>query len=125
MKLNLKYFNLMGIAIALGVFIAGCYPNGPEYNSDYALVVTDYDSEFDFGSKKTYYMPDEIKFETNIDGLTDEKIREFEKLILDLIESNMSARGYTRIDTTAGTAPDLVMSVVAFSYRKFRCRMGT
>lgn len=115
MKLNLKHFNLLGLAAIIAVLTAGCYPNGPEYTSDYSLVVTDYDNEFDFGSKKTYYMPDTIFFETNIDDITEEKIREFEKLVLDLVESNMTDRNYTRIDTSAAEPPDLVINIIALA----------
>jgi len=114
MKLNLKHFKLLGMTLAFGILIAGCYPNGPEYNSDYSLVVTDYANEFDFGSKKTYYLPDTIGFQTNTE-VSDAIIRQYEELILDLVESNMNDRNYTRIDTSAAEPPDLVISVTAIA----------
>ena len=115
MKLNLKHFNLLGFTAVIAILIAGCYPKGPEYISDYSLVVTDYDNEFDFGSKKTYYMADTINFETNIDDASDEIIRQFEELILDVVESNMSDRNYTRIDTSASETPDLFIGITAIA----------
>jgi len=114
MKLNLKHFKLLGMTLAFGILIAGCYPGGPEYNSDYSLVVTDYDNEFDFGSRKTYYLPDTIGFQTNTE-VSDAIIRQYEELILDLVESNMNDRNYTRIDTSAAEPPDLVISVTAIA----------
>jgi hypothetical protein len=47
--------------MVLGVaLLYGCYPKGPEYTSDYDLVVSDYDPDYDFGSQKTYFMPDTV-----------------------------------------------------------------
>ena len=106
----------MGLGAALVIILSGCYPQGPEYISDYSLVVTDYDDAFDFGSRKTYYMPDTIDFETNIDDDDiEDKLREFEELILNEVESNMSDRNYTRIDTTSLEDPDLVITIVVIA----------
>jgi len=104
----------MGLGTALIIILSGCYPQGPEYVSDYSLVVTDYDPDFDFGSRKTYYMPDTISFETNVTGDIEEKLREFETLILETIERNMSDRNYTRIDTTQAE-PDLIITTLAIA----------
>jgi hypothetical protein len=116
MNIKSKYFNLSGFIVALIIILAGCYPKGPEFIQDYGIVVTDYDPDFDFGSKKTYYMPDTIGFETNIgDDNIEEVIRQYEELILGLIEDNMSARNYQRIDTSAAEQPDLVIGVTALA----------
>jgi hypothetical protein len=116
MYIKLKYLSLTGFVVALIIVLSGCYPKGPEYIQDYGIVVTDYDPDFDFGSKKTYYMPDTIAFETNMEGEDiEDKLREFEELILNLVENNMSDRNYQRIDTTAAQPPDLVIAISALA----------
>jgi len=106
------YFPLI---IVMAASLYGCYPGGPEYTSDYSLVVTDYEKDFDFGSKKTYFMPDTVNFETNDKDISDEIVRGFEELILDEVESNMSARGYVRVDSTAQESPDLFIGIDVFA----------
>ena len=113
MNIRSKYLSLLGWALVLIFLISGCYPKGPEFISDYNLVVTDYDTDFSFGSKKTYFMPDTINFETNIDDISDERVRQFEELILEGVESNMADRDYTRIDTTSTSPPDMVITISA------------
>jgi len=116
MNIKTKYFNLSGLVVVLIIMMAGCYPKGPEYIQDYGIVVTDYDPDFDFGSRKTYYMPDTIHFETNMqDDDIEEIIRQYEELILGLVEDNMSDRSYERIDTSAAELPDMVISVNAIA----------
>jgi len=108
-----KHFNLMGLVAAMAILLSGCYPGGPEYVSDYSLVVTDYDPDFNFGSKKTYYMPDTVDFQTNDPDISDERVREFEELMLSTVASNMTDRNYTRIDISSPEAPDLVVTIAA------------
>jgi hypothetical protein len=111
MKQRLRSWNLMGWVTVLLIVLSGCYPNGPEFIQDYNIVVTDYDPDFDFGSRKTYYMPDTINFETNITGEDiEERLREIEALILDVVEDNMADKNYDRIDTTSIADPDLVLT---------------
>ena len=112
-----KQLNWIGLVAALIIILSGCYPGGPEYVSDYSLVVTDYDPDFDFGSRKTYYMPDTINFETNIEDDIEDRVREFEKIILDEVEMNMSHRNYERIDTTSAEDPDLVITITAIAIK--------
>ena len=41
--------------LSLIIFLAGCYPKGPEYYSDLDLTATDYDPEYKFGDQKYYF----------------------------------------------------------------------
>lgn len=110
MEKKRKWLNAL-LLIAWGAFLTGCYPGGPEYTSDYNLVVTDYDQSFDFGSKLTYFMPDTVNFATNDEDIDEDVILGFERLILAEIESNMEARGYERVDSTFQEEPDLLIAV--------------
>jgi hypothetical protein len=112
MNRNMRLIYLLLVSTSI---IYGCYPGGPEYTSDYSLVLTDYDKDFNFTNKKTYFMPDTINFETNDKTISDEVVRGFEKIILDQIELNMAARGYEREDSTAAEAPDLFIGVDVFA----------
>lgn len=115
MNISSKIFSSLGLIASVIILLSGCYPKGPEYTSDYSLVITDYDPEFDFGAQKTYYMPDTVYLETNVENPDAERIREFQELILETIEINMATRDYQRIDTSGAQKPDLVLGVSALA----------
>ena len=109
----LRRIRVLSLMALIGTLLFGCYPKGPEYTSDYGLVVSDYDPDYDFGSQKTYYMPDTVFIESNVEDPDYEKLYEFQELVLDLVETNMSNKNYTRIDTAGAQIPDMVLSVSA------------
>lgn len=113
MNIKTKHYYYFGFLAVVIVLLSGCYPKGPEYTSDYGLVVTDYDPDYNFGAQKTYFMPDTVYIESNVEDPDYDKYNEFKDLVLDLIETNMSARNYTRIDTTGAQIPDIVLNVSA------------
>ena len=117
MNIKSTQYHLAGLIVGVMILMSGCYPKGPEFVSDYALVVTDYEPGTDFGSKKTYFMPDTIYIETNLEDVDEETVREFEDLIINTIAQNMSDRNYDRVDTTATEEPDLVITVTAIALR--------
>lgn len=109
----LKRIRSLSLMAMTAILLFSCYPKGPEYTSDYALVVTDFDPDYDFGTQKTYFMPDTVFLESNVTDPDLEKVLEFQDLVLDLIQSNMNDRNYTRIDTADAQTPDMVLSVSA------------
>lgn len=115
MNILSKIFSSLGLITSVVILLSGCYPKGPEYTSDYSLVVTDYAPEFDFGTQMTYYMPDTVYLETNVENPDAERIREFQELILETLEANMATRDYQRIDTAGAQKPDMVLSVSALA----------
>jgi len=81
--------------------MAGCYPQGPEYYEDLDIVYTNYEPKFDFASKGTYAMPDEIvKVEGNlVEGEDPEFVKEpYNTQILTKIQANMTALGWTKVE---------------------------
>jgi hypothetical protein len=93
MKKKIAFYLLI-----IGMMV-GCYPQGPEYYEDLDLVYTNYDSDFDFGSKGTYYMPDKIVKITGDIGADEgpDFVKEpYNTQILNMIADNMTALGYTR-----------------------------
>jgi hypothetical protein len=94
MKKNLLY--LLGIMFLM----VSCYPDDTMYYEDTDLVYTNYTESFDFASKGTYAMPDKIvKITGNLaEGQTPEYIDEpYNTEILNRIESNMTALGWTKV----------------------------
>ncbi len=100
---------LIGLAL-----IQGCYPGGPEYVDDYDLIVTDYDSDYNFTGKTTYALIDSVVHIGDDDDLD----REFDQDILARIDMNLMARGYEKYDTAStpsNTPPDILVRASAFT----------
>jgi hypothetical protein len=103
-----KFLSL--VLIAMLSFLWGCYPDGAEYYEETDIVYTNYDDKYDFKSKGTYSIPDKIvKITGNlVDGEDPEFVKEpYNTQVLQKIQSNMTAMGYTKV-TDPATA-DLVM----------------
>ncbi len=85
---------------AMPVVLLSCYPAGPEYVEDVDVTYTTYDQKFDFQSKGTYAMPDQIVVDVEIeDGDTTYIYMKevFADPILAAIEDNMEANGWERV----------------------------
>ncbi len=83
------------------LLMVSCYPEGPEYYEDLDLVYTNYTDTYDFASQGTYAMPDKIvKITGNLnDGEEPEYVKEpYNTQILNKIASNMTDKGWTRVD---------------------------
>lgn len=98
------------LACAAGLVLLGCYPQGPEYVEDLDLVYTNYNDDFDFGSKGTYARPDEIIKITGDPSLDDEPETIPDAVaatILAQFDENMEALGWELVE--ADENPDVVM----------------
>ena len=106
-----KLFALLAVGVVSLVW--GCYPKGPEYVDEYGIAYTNYDSKFDFSLRKTYSLPSEI---VKIDGdpNTNDKIKDVYAFpILQTIDDNMQANGWTKVDINAN--PDVQILPAAWS----------
>jgi hypothetical protein len=106
MIMKKKIILYLGIMVLLG----SCYPGGTEYYEDTDVVYTNYDNEFDFGSKGVYSIPDKIvKIEGDIaDGEEPEFVKEpYNTQMLNQIKNNMTDMGWTTTDDPAEA--DLVL----------------
>lgn len=107
-----KLFFYLSIIVLLG----SCYPNGIEYYEDTDVVYTDYEEEFDFTSLGSYAIPDKIvKVTGNVgEGEDPEFVKEpFNTQMLQKMESNMSALGWTKVADPAEA--DLVLFPAVWS----------
>jgi hypothetical protein len=107
-----SWWVLLVASAALG--LTACHPGTYEDVTETDLVATGYDKTADFGNYSTYAMPDSV---VDISELAQGQPKaedgiENEELILDAIATNLSERGYVRVEPDAN--PDL--AVVAFAY---------
>lgn len=107
-------FSKFVLAIASGVFLCGCYPGGPEYYQDTDLTLTQYSSDFDFGSRQTYALPDKIVIDVEIDNgdTTYVYMKDlYANGILQTIDANMAEYGWTKV--AIGADPDVLVTPAA------------
>jgi hypothetical protein len=96
--------------LSIIVLMGSCYPNGADYYEELDIVYTNYDEEFDFASLGTYAIPDQIvKITGNLlEGEDPEFVKEPQNSqMLQKIESNMTALGWTKAEDPAEA--DLVL----------------
>ncbi len=99
----MKFLRLPVYLPVIGIFLLqGCYPGGPSESDDFNIIRTRYNSDYDFGAKKTYYIPDTIVFSTNVDEdkIDADKLATYEATLLTAINRNMSERNFERITDT-------------------------
>ncbi len=103
-------------ALALSVMAVGCYPEQPTAVEDFDVVLTAYDESFDFGGNLTFAMPDSV-VEIDLSGTgVSTYDHSLDDLILDRIEANLVAMGYTReLDPVANGADVIVLAQVSTS----------
>ncbi len=112
-----RLFTYFIFAATAGLLLAGCYPAGPDYTEDLDAVYTVYDQQYDFVSKGTYAMPDQIVTDVQITNGGD-TIYEYMKpvyadQILDRIDANMTSLGWTKVDVSAD--PDVLLMPAGLS----------
>jgi len=104
-----------------GFMLSGCYPGGAEFTEDLDVVYTDHDPEYDFVAQNTYSMPDKIVvgFEVSITGdTTIEYMKDvYAQPILQRIDDNMTAKGWTKVDISQG--PDIILTPAGLSSTYF------
>lgn len=100
------------------VLLQACFPFGPEDIEDFDIVGTFYDENVNFGTFKSYAMPDTIVHVDN-SGVTG-KTGEFDELILSQIAANMGAVGYTRVEN-----PDNADMLLTVAISKEGYSLGT
>lgn len=110
------------LLIAFAAFLLGsCYPEGPEYTEDLDVVYTTYDKTYDFKAGATYSMPDRIVIDAEKDNNGNWQPEYMPDglaaPILDQIELNMTALGWTKLpnglDGEANPLADILLTPAA------------
>jgi hypothetical protein len=86
------------LLIASMVLLQACFPYGPEDIEEFDVVGTFYDPDANFGSYKTYAMPDTIAH-LDAAGTPSDATGQYDALILSQVAANMSALGYERVQS--------------------------
>jgi hypothetical protein len=99
-----------GLLLVSGMI--ACSPEGATFVEEQDVVYTNYNKDFDFSSKSTYALPDEVISISNggLAGDTDQPEflpPQFASAILATLRSNMNALGYREV--TESASPDLVL----------------
>src|SRR6187549_4111927 len=112
-----RIFSYFIFAALAGFGLAGCYPQGPEYTDDLDAVYTTYDPEFDFPGHNTYAMPDKIVVDVQIENDGDTIFEYMQPIyadpILNKIDANMAALGWSKVDVSAN--PDALLMPAGIS----------
>jgi len=98
----IKIVFVIGIAVGL----SSCYPGGAEYISDTDIVITNYDSDYNFGKIQTYFLADSIRHLVN-EG--EEPDRKWDEFILGELAMHFDGLGWDRLsasDISGGQQPD-------------------
>lgn len=95
----------------VGLIIASCskYPTYTVNTSDLDMVWTNYDESIDFAQYKTYFVPDSILLEDDVDEDDAKALQKYYESILVEVDKNMAALNYVRVDSTSN--PDIGVGV--------------
>ena len=112
MKISIRRNLLTFLALAaLAFLIAACskYPTYTVNTSDLDMVWTNYDDSKNFADYKTYYVPDSIILEDDVDEDDAKALQEYYESVLAEVNDNMAALNYERVDSSA--SPDLGLGI--------------
>lgn len=108
--LNLALVAAFPIGIVL---LDGCYPQDSISVSETDIVLVNYNDSVGFTTLKTYFMSDTVY--PVRDDTTDHSLIENNDLIIQTIEDNMTAYGYTRIYAGDEQVPDVRVNAAAIA----------
>lgn len=112
MKRNLRRFIYPAILMVFaGLMFASCskYPTYTVNTSDMDMVWTNYNETTDFTQYKTYFVPDSILLDSTLSASDKAKYQEYYESVLATLNTNMEARNFVRVDSSAN--PDLGLGV--------------
>jgi len=113
----MKSKTILVVFFVLTVFVfSSCYPDGPEYTSDYDLVGASYDPEFNFDGATSFVLPDSIVFIKDENDNKTYLTNEQEQQIVEHVRDNLTAMGW--VDSTyaiADTMPDVILTITGIA----------
>lgn len=108
MRKRMIAFLLVGAQFVLW----GCYLEGPDYTEELDIVLTNYDNQYDFVSKGTYSLPDQIVKITGKPSDPPEYVKPiYAGPILTSIQTEMTKLGWTKVDVNANPDVQLMPAV--------------
>jgi hypothetical protein len=111
---------LLGGLVACLFTLTACRPGGAEYIDELDIVGTAYSKEADFKAKLTYARPDSIVeigtddvYDPDGNGRPDYINQSSANIIINQLDANMQAYGWTKVDRSAN--PDVIVMLSAMS----------
>ena len=104
----MKRVNIIGgLGLLIALSMAACYPGGYETYEETDIVVTDYNTNYNFSGIGTYFIPDTIHYIGE-----DDPDRSWDNFIIGELEQGFESMGYTRSPIyTQGNPTDVVITV--------------
>ena len=95
----------------VGLIIGSCskYPTYDVNTSDLDMVWTDYNDTVNYAAYKTYYVPDSMILDEDMDEKDKEDLQAYYEAVLVEVNKNMTALNYERVDSIGN--PDLGISI--------------
>lgn len=113
---RVRALGFLAAIVLAATILAACTPEGAfKEESDYDVVVTLYDKEADFGSIRTYLMPDSVVHFQDPQNPGQPLSHDYDDLILERVEYNLQAIGYRREPDPDNKDPDIYVLVSATS----------
>ncbi len=113
---RLRALGMLVLAAWAIVLAASCTPeSGLQTIDDYEVVLTLYDKQADFGSIRTYLMPDSVVHFQDPQNPGRPISHDYDDLILERVEYNLQAVGYRREADPDHNDPDVYVLVSATS----------
>jgi len=107
-------------ALAMMLALAGCYPDESASIDDLDIVLTTYDSTFDFSGIATYIMPDTVIAILDPDNPSNNKEYDhaYDAVMLSEVAGQFADLGYERLTDTLLQKPDagVMLSVISTTY---------
>lgn len=107
MKIKKYYF--VYLLILLPIISLSCYNDYGLNANDYDVVITFRNNEVNFQQYRTYAMPDSVVRMT--DSSSSPPATTYDQTILDEVEKQMTALGYTRVEPDTNNLPDVFVLV--------------
>lgn len=103
------------LLFSLAFIVVSCskYPTYTVNTSDLDMVWTNYDEAINFAGFKTYYVPDSIILEDDVEPEDAEALQEYYDAVLKEVNDNMAALNYVRVDSSDN--PDMGLGITLIS----------
>ena len=96
-----------GAVVLIALALAGCYPEGFETYQETDIVVTDYNTNYNFSGISTFIIPDTIHYIWEEDP-----DRSWDSFVIGELEQGFESMGYTRLaGYEHNNPPDVVVTV--------------
>jgi hypothetical protein len=106
------------LAAFVSALLYGCLPPLPDNVEDYDLIYTTWDEDYNFGAVQTYHLPNYV---AHLIPEGQNPNTTFDDEILETLEDNLNALGWTRAVGADTTTADIVVTSAVFGQDNTTC----